>query len=156
MKKLPILILMILLFASCKKNQKPTPIIDPTGTWTLYSLDTDAPPYPIHSNVQQYPCMADNVLTFNKDLTYTINYTGKDTCFIGTSPYTFPAIKGPWIGMPGEAQISGGWRQDGNTVYWGPGQGTISTSNGKTFLTAHTSVTYNGVTYDYKTVTVKQ
>lgn len=152
MKKLPILILIVLIFTTCKKDNKPT---DVTGTWSAYSWDSDAPISTLHINVNQYPCMAGNVLIFNKDQTYTLKYIGTDTCFVSPHSASFPPT-GTWMGAPGQAQVTGTWSQNGNTVSWGGSQGTISTSNGKTFITIHTPLTYNGGTYDIKTVDVKQ
>src|ERR1700759_399450 len=143
MKKLPILILTVLLFSACKKDNK---IVDAAGTWSLYSWDYDGPPSSIHASVSQYPCIADNVIIFNKDLTYTSKYIGNDTCFVSPPPVSFPPITGSWIGMPGQAQVSGTWSQNGNTVSWAGAQGTISTSNGKIFITIHTPLIYAGGT----------
>lgn len=151
MKKLPILILIVLIFTTCKKDNKP---LDVTGTWSLYSWD-DNTPNPIHANISQYPCIAGNVLTFNKDQTYTLKYVGTDTCFISPRSVSFPPTES-WLGMPGQPQVTGTWSQNGNTVTWGNAQGVISTSNGKTFITLHTSITYSGATYDIQTVEVKQ
>ncbi|MBS1519779.1 MAG: lipocalin family protein [Bacteroidetes bacterium] len=151
MRKLLILIPAVLMFATCKKDNKP---IDVTGSWSLYSWD-DNSLIPLHVNANQYPCMEGNVLTFNKDQTYTIKYIGTDTCFVAPHSASFPPT-GTWIGMPGQAEVTGTWSQNGNTVTWGGSQGVISTSNGKTFITLHTPITYSGVTYDIKTVEVKQ
>src|SRR5579859_6815879 len=104
MKKLLILILIALIFTTCKKDNKP---IDVTGTWSLYSWD-DNNPSSIHVNVNQYPCMAGNILTFNKDQTYTVKYIGTDTCFVTPPSVSLPPTKS-WIGMPGQAEVTGTW-----------------------------------------------
>lgn len=151
MKKFPILMLIALVFTTCKKDNK---LIDVTGVWTLYSWD-DNSPASLHVNVNQYPCIAGNILTFSKDQTYTLKYIGTDTCFVSPRSVSFPRT-GTSIGIPGQPQRTGTWSQNGNTVTWGNAQGIISTSNGKTIITVHTPITYSGVSYDIKTVDVKQ
>jgi hypothetical protein len=148
MKKIIFLVAVALLFITCKKEQKLPRVIDATGTWTLYSWK-ETPAGSLDVNADQFPCISNNVLTFNKDQTFTRNYVGKDTCFVASSPIT-------WMGMPGQASLTGSWHQDGNTVYWYSSHGTISTSNGKTFLTSIDTVNGAGNRYTITTVDIKK
>jgi len=84
----------------------------------------------------QYPCVGDNVLTFNANSTSVLTYTGIDTCNVTQAG-------GPKTtnGIPGQAPIASTWSLIGNSVYLKypatntSGHGVITSVNGKLYLT---------------------
>ncbi|MDB5154864.1 MAG: hypothetical protein JWR54_3615 [Mucilaginibacter sp.] len=157
MKKILFLAAIVLFFITCKKNKTVAPVIDATGTWTLYSWKSDIPLSNLYVTADQYPCMSDNVLIFNKNHAYTSNYMGKDTCYVTHDFNNFPGgLKGTALGISGQPEISGSWHQDGNILYFGSYHGVMSNANGKTALTLNDSISYNGNKYFASTVDIKK
>ena len=84
MKNTFFLFAIILLLAACSKDKKTTPavkLLDVTGSWSTYSQDDT---FFTLGNVtaDQFPCIADNVITFNPDSSYTSKYIGANVCWI--------------------------------------------------------------------------
>jgi hypothetical protein len=132
-----ILAITLLLVIACKKDNAVNPSIEIIGSWSTYSYDDT---FFSLSNVtaDQYPCIADNTLTFKSDSTFTQTYSGGSVCNIGSS-VTF--------GVPGQAPLTGTWHQEGNDVYCGPDHYVMSSKNGKLILTSNIVFIYNGTSY---------
>jgi len=146
MKKTFLALAIIFSFAACKKdNKQPSTVIQPlnaTGSWALYSNDDTF--FTVGKvTADQYPCIANNILTFKSDSTYSSNYTGTSICYVS-------AVRGngsTTLGMPGQPPQTGTWRRNGNDIYIGTEHYVISNPNGKLTLNLNSSFTVNGVSY---------
>ena len=119
-----LLLFCILSLAACKKESKSVnPVV---GTWTLDSTYTELPII-ISANAAQFPCLANNIITFNSDNTATASYIGADTCYL----LNMPGLK-TFQGVPGHAPEKSTWTTNGNKVNL--------TSNGSTLVGTITQV----------------
>jgi hypothetical protein len=158
MKKILFLFVIILAFTTCKKDKKiaPAPLLNVTGTWTLYSWNDNSYTN-INATATEYPCMSENVLTINPDQTTHTNYIGSDTCYVTHDLRTgVSGLRGSAIGLPGEASLSSTWHRNGNNIYVGNQLYRITSENGKLLLTYRDTVTISGNQYFLTTVDVKQ
>lgn len=133
--KLSTLVVIFFILISCKKETKVvTANSNIVGTWHMYMTFNNLLTGNITVNDSQYPCIKNNVLTFNADFTETQNYSGKDTCFI------VPVISGQpkvWWGYPNQPVSAGTWSNSGSTVSLHVSKteyGTLSNSNGQFYL----------------------
>ena len=108
-------LLLLLAFAACKKDKKTAPVIySVIGTFTLSSYQTNFG-VGVNADVNQYPCMAYNTLTFYRDYTASSGYFGLDSCFI--TPTHLPSAGAQVVWAARYAADSATWRQNGNNIY---------------------------------------
>jgi hypothetical protein len=151
------LLLIIILFTTCKKDKQITPVTyDVTGKWTLYSYQTQIFGG-LDVTADQYPCIAENVLTLNADFTSGLAYTGSDPCYV-----TPLGRLGTTIGTPGQPITASTWSLSGNTLYFvfpttkGSDHGVIASVAGKLHLTTVDTIVYNSNRYTVTSVAIKQ
>lgn len=130
--KLTFAVLCLSIITGCKKSStKPTPnysgII--AGRWSGYNFTTNAI-LDISANVSQFPCIANNVMTFNTDNTEVRTYVGNDTCYLAKIPAQQANLI---VGEAGQAPTNSTWTVHGNLLYLdfngGIEIGTISLEN---------------------------
>jgi hypothetical protein len=153
-KNLLFCLLAVLLLTTCKKDAKTNTgaTLDVTGTWTLYSWKSNLGS-PLDVTANEYPCIADNVLTLNANGTTKLIYTGSDSCYVTAIHHGSGVTT---IGIPGQAAVTSTWRQDGNNVYLPDNSGNpgvVTNVNGKLYMTTTVTETGGGV---ITTVDVKQ
>src|SRR6185437_3179115 len=132
------LITVLLALSACKKDNKPTApaSVDATivGTWKLNALSTNYGS-PVNVTAAQYPCLVNNVATYNEDHTETVRYTGLDICFV--TP-THNSGLGTSVGAPNQPVTNETWSSKGNNVYeYYAGKthyGILSNQNGQLHL----------------------
>jgi len=155
MKNTFFLFAIILLLAACSKDKKTTPavkLLDVTGSWSTYSQDDT---FFTLGNVtaDQFPCIADNVITFNPDSSYTSKYIGANVCWITPQHGGNGSIS---FGDPANAAQTGAWRRNGNDIYIGKEHYVVSNVNNKLVLNYNTSLLINGTTYTVTAVFYKK
>ena len=154
MKKLKSLFVAGLLITACSKNTvKPSATviapIDVTGSWSIYSTTENNNPT---ITADQYPCLAENVITFKSDSTWSAAYSGTDVCY--TSP---KGVGASTEGTPGAAPNTGTWHRNGNNIMLGAGSTSVVTNvNGKLTLTETDIFTLHGSTNIYISVLNKK
>jgi hypothetical protein len=154
-------LLILLLFAACKKDKKPVPVIYSVSgyTFTLSSYQTNYG-IGVNASVNQYPCMAYNTLTFYRDSTSSSSYYGLDSCFI--TPTHLQSAGAQVYGLPGTLPLSSTWSQKGNNVYvLYPGNpksvpGVVSNINGSLQILFKDTVQSDGKTYYINSLEVQQ
>ena len=156
-KNLLLSLCVILFLAACKKESKPVAPVtyDVVGKWSLYSWRSTSPDS-LNVNADQYPCIADNVLTLNTDGTSSLSYIGIGNCVV--TPAT-TGVTPTYIGMKGQLTTMSTWNIDGNKLYMASNEknpGTITNLNGKLRLTLIDTVIYNSIKYTVTTVDIKQ
>lgn len=128
MKKILLLLIISILFFTCKKESiSPS---DVKGTWSLYSFNK--PSYEINVTADQIHCMADNHMTFNSNSTIISSFDGTGSCVIGTfggSP--FPVVFGSIQDQP----VTEKWHLNGNKITIGTIVWVISNVNDQLILT---------------------
>jgi hypothetical protein len=131
MRKITLLLITIsFLFVTCKKDKKTTPFYDITGTWSLQSWQESYTGGGFDATVDQYPCMAGNLTTYNADNTATGIYTGTSACDVT------PMGNGKVIiGEPGQPPLTNTYTRTGNNLYFEKVHGTITSTNGKLYIT---------------------
>jgi hypothetical protein len=131
MRKITLLLFVIsFLFVTCKKDKKTTPLYDITGTWSLQSWQESYAGGGFDATVDQYPCLAGNLATYTTDNTSTGIYTGTSACEID------PVGGGKFVlGEPGQPPLTETYTRTGNNLYFGKVRGTITSTNGKLYIT---------------------
>ena len=150
-------IIILLLFATCKKDKKAAPVVySVIGNFTLASYQTNFG-IGVDATVSQYECMAYNVLTFYRDSTSASSYNGLDSCFIT------PKTAGAQVyGIPGTLPLASTWHQKGNNIYVlypgnsKPVPGVVSNVNGKLQIAFKDTVPSGGKTYYINSLEVQQ
>jgi hypothetical protein len=128
MKKAAVFSLFLFLISGCKKDDSSNDAaVSLIGTWSSNTLSTKTPnnqPYSSYS-AADYPCIADNKVTFIQGGTIEGKYTGTTSC-------TLPEPNGGSlsIGGPGST-ITGTFIQNGNAI-------TMVTSTGTSNCTLST------------------
>jgi hypothetical protein len=154
-------LLVLLLFAACKKDKKAAPAIYSVSgdTFTLASYQTNFG-IGVNATVNQYPCMAYNTLIFYRDSTSSSNYYGLDSCFI--TPTHLQAAGAQVYGLPGTLPLASTWSQKGNNIYvLYPGNskavpGVVSNVSGKLQIAFKDTVQSGGKTYYINSLEVQQ
>jgi len=154
-------LLVLLLFAACKKDKKPAPVIYSVSgyVFTLSSYQTNYG-IGVNASVNQYPCMAYNTLTFYRDSTSSSSYDGLDSCFI--TPTRLQSAGAHVYGLPGTLPLPSTWSQKGNNVYVlypgnsKPVPGIVSNVNGSLQINFKDTVQSGGKTYYINSLEVQQ
>lgn len=156
MKKILLLSAIVLTFTTCKKDKKiaPVTLFDATGTWSLYSWKGDG----LDVTADEYPCMSENVLILNTNLSANGSFIGNDTCYVTHNLNTnvLGGLRGPAIGVPGQEPYTNVWHRTGNDIYIGWQRYAITKVNDKLYLTLNDTSVINGVKYITTTVQVKK
>ena len=147
-------LLVLLLFTTCKKETKTntTTTLDVVGKWNLYSWNGNVPSN-LNVTADQYPCIAENVLTLNANGTTNLSYTGLDSCYVTAIHHGSGLAT---LGVPGQASTASTWTLDGDKLYLPGNNGSpsiITNVNGKLHMTTTVTETGGGV---ITTVDVKQ
>ncbi len=143
------LICLVLLFITCKKDNKQTNTnSDIVGSWALDSSGGTSQLGTTTYTSEQYPCIKANIYTINNDGTANLAYTGKDTCYIikptASDPHTFATE-----GTPGQSRNLT-WMRTGNNFLFNPHDsngavvkiwGVINNSNGQSQLVLTDTIT---------------
>ena len=136
----------ICLISTCKKNTTDTPpdysgIV--VGKWSAYTFSTNL--VNVSVNVAQYPCIANNVMTYNADHTEVLNYVGQDTCYVSQSS---GQIGPESFGEAGQAPINSTWSAHNNILYLDYNGGTeigiISMVNNKYHIDFRDTINVGG------------
>ena|SRR5579872_942984 len=147
--KFTLIICLLLLFITCKKDNRQTNTnSDIVGQWALDSSGATSQLGTTTYMSEQYPCIKANIYTINNDGTANLAYTGKDTCYIikptASDPNTFATE-----GTPGQSRNLT-WVKTGNNFLFNPHDsngavvkiwGVINNSVGRSQLTLTDTIT---------------
>lgn len=121
----------VLIGIGCKKSKISNPqtqTIDPVGTWFMYSTggSTVGSSTITTSSSSTFPCLENNKLTLNADLSYLAFYAAADTCYLEHTQ-SFTEI----VGKAGDS-TKGSYKLIGHTIYlkspYGTSVGILSDS----------------------------
>lgn len=131
---------------SAKKNKISSvevQTIDPVGTWSLYSSGGGnvGNATITGSTTETFPCVANNKLTFNADLSYVAFYATADTCYLEHTQ-SFTHI----VGKAGDS-TKGSYQVIGHNIYlktqYGSSVGILADSNNLVKLVVTDTISNN-------------